>query len=198
MTPGTYPLLLYSFVETPVIFLNSREKYATSLNPERTAVLDTEYSPVFRSSFAKSSRLFLIITLEEKEKCLLSESEENGEKFLYNLGLDQREIPTFACYYLNAHTDGEYTVSFKCKTDTPNAVIKVECNDTTIISCRKEVKPLEWQIIEGTIFLSEGFNELKITPLNYPEKQHVPLVGRFYGLCEQFAIMNITVKKAEL
>ncbi len=126
-----------------------------------------------------------------------SESVCDNKPYLFNLGKDQRNIPTFAYYFLDVEEDGVYDITIDTKTDTKGSCVKIEINDTDsyVAPCDGYKDSETWFKVSALVKMKKGINNLKITPINFPHEKVVPLVGVYHMVEEQFALLEINIKR---
>lgn len=100
---------------------------------------------------------------------------ENGERYLYHLGKDQRMQRTFAYYIIDAENSGEYEITCKVSTNCPRSEIWFFDGEETKlggISLGEATDENKWYEISTNINLNKGENILKLVFADEPDKEY--------------------------
>ena len=104
---------------------------------------------------------------------LFSGVREDGEKYLYNVSLDQRNYPCFFVYKVDFKRSGEYCLRLGVKTDTPATRIFIEIDGElkTIIPCVELTDKERFYNVQGVFFAEKGIRQIKIMPVVRPDEK---------------------------
>jgi hypothetical protein len=109
---------------------------------------------------------------------------ENGERYLYHLGKDQRMQRTFAYYIIDAENSGEYEITCKVSTNCPRSEIWFFDGEETKlggISLGEATDENKWYEISTNVNLNKGENILKLVFADEPDKEYDFYDGWYSG-----------------
>ena len=109
---------------------------------------------------------------------------ENGERYLYHLGKDQRKQRTFAYYIIDAENSGEYEITCKVSTNCPRSEIWFFDGEETKlggISLGEATDENKWYEISTNVNLNKGENILKLVFADEPDKEYDFYDGWYSG-----------------
>ena len=109
---------------------------------------------------------------------------ENGERYLYHLGKDQRKQRAFAYYIIDAENSGEYEITCKVSTNCPRSEIWFFDGEETKlggISLGEATDENKWYEISTNVNLNKGENILKLVFADEPDKEYDFYDGWYSG-----------------
>ena len=115
---------------------------------------------------------------------VLQKKDENGMEFLYHLTLDQRKQKTYIFYNIDCPCDGDYLLSVKVASTSPEGQIRYFDKNENCLACLKPNPDGQWQDLQAVLHLTQGFGKIKILfePFGEPDFPYNPTI---FGLIKE-------------